>query len=245
MTTRKFGKLPKTEDGRTLQMARYSIELAPPPLSFDNLSRVYANLKTTNTSKLFPIDGNDKYGDCVMAGAAHFVTHWNGLIGKEIIPSSCSVIKQYKKLTGGIDSGLNMLETLKIWRNESFFSDQIIAFVEIDPRNHIHVQQSIQLFGGVYLGFRVQENAISDFDIHKIWTPGILTNGGHCIDALNYDQDKITNLTWGDRQDGTWAWWDETVDECYAIIPPQAKDPTFAPGFDYDLLMSDLAHVSK
>ena len=48
------------------------------------------------------------------------------------------------------------------------------AYVKIDPKNHTHVQQAIQMFGGVYLGFQVQQNCIQDFNSHKPWTPGPL-----------------------------------------------------------------------
>ena len=52
-------------------------------------------------------------------------------------------------------------------------------------------------------------------------------------------------LTSGDAQRGTWEWWDECVDEAYAILPPQAKDPKFAPGFNLAQLQADLALVAS
>jgi C1A family cysteine protease len=78
-----------------------------------------------------------------------------------------------------------------------------------NPKNHTHVQQAIHLSGGVYLGFQVQENCIQEFDAGKPWTPGTLTADGHAVFAVGYDQDGVTVLTWGNIQQGTWAWWDE------------------------------------
>ncbi len=240
----KFGKLAKKQDDRTLRFATYTKQLAPPPVAVSNLNRVYSNLKINDPTKLFPMDGNDTKGDCTIAGRSHQITMYNGLIGKKKIPTKCATLRLYNKLTGGQDTGLNMLDVLKYWL-KSDDGENIIAFVEVDPQNIVHVKQAIQLFGSIYLGFNVQQNAISDFDIHRIWTPGKLTGDGHCIDAPDYDSDKLTILTWGNTQGGTWDWWTETVDECYAIIPMQANDPNFAPGFDLASLKADLLAVQK
>jgi hypothetical protein len=148
-------------------------------------------------------------------------------------------------LTGGVDSGLNELDVLNYWRKHAVSNDKIRAFVKINTKNHIHIQQAIQLFGGVYLGFQVQRNCIEDFDARKPWTPGPLTNDGHAVFATAYDQKAVTVLTWGNTQQGTWAWWDECVDEAYALLPTEAVDPRFAPGFDVAQLQADLTQVAS
>ena len=104
---------------------------------------------------------------------------------------------------------------------------------------------AIQLFGGVYLGFQVQQNCVQEFDAHKPWTPGPLTNDGHAVFATGYDQNGVTVLTWGNTQQATWAWWDECVDEAYAILAPEAEKGGFAPGFDFAQLKADLADVAS
>ena len=100
------------------------------------------------------------------------------------------------------------------------------------------------LFGGVYLGFQVQQNCVQEFDAHKPWTPGPLTNDGHAVFAVGYDHSGVTVLTWGNTQQGTWAWWDECVDEAYAILPPEAQTAGFAPGFDFAQLKADVQAVA-
>jgi len=109
----------------------------------------------------------------------------------------------------------------------------------------MHVQQAIQLFGGVYLGFQCQQNCIEDFHAKKPWTPGALTHEGHAVYAVGYDPGLVTVLTWGNTQQGTWAWWDECVDEAYAILPPEATNPRFAPGFNMTQLQADLDAVAS
>ena len=144
----------------------------------------------------------------------------------------------------GVDSGLNELDVLNYWRSHAVSNDKILAYIAVDPKNHTHVQQAIQLFGGVYLGFQVPHNCLDEFNARKPWTPGPLTNDGHAVFAYGYDQSFVNVLTWGNTQPGTWAWWDECVDEAYAILPPEAANPGFAPGFNVTQLKQDLEAVA-
>lgn len=246
MPTYRFGKHPPKIDYRTLRFKTYlTPAIAPPPPVYNVLTGVYQKLKTTDPTKLFPMDGNDTLGDCTIAALAHAETTYRGLVSKEKIMSKPAVVKLYMHLTGGVDSGLNELDVLNYWRQHKVSGDEIITYVSIDPKNHTHVEQAIKLFGGVYLGFQVQQNCTQEFDAHQPWTPGPLTNDGHAVFAVGYDQNGVTVLTWGNTQQGTWAWWDECVDEAYAILPPEAKDPKFAPGFNITQLQADLAAVAN
>ena len=242
----RFGKHPPKSDYRTLRFKDYlTTNIAPPPASLNVLDRVYNNLHTNDPTRLFPIDGNDRLGDCTIAALAHAITVYRGLVDSQRIMAQQAVVKLYMHLTGGVDSGLNELDVLNHWRQSAVDGDKILAFAKLDPKNHTHVQQAIQLFGGVYIGFQVQENCVQEFQAHQPWTPGPLTQDGHAVFAVAYDQKGVTVLTWGNTQQATWAWWDECVDEAYAILPPEASDPRFAPGFNIAQLQSDLNAVAS
>ena len=246
MAVYRFGKHPPQVDYRTLRFKNYLKDsIAAHPVTYNALTQVYQKLQTTDPTQLFPIDGNDTYGDCTIAALAHADTVYEGLIGTKKIMLAQKVEKLYFRLTGGVDSGLNELDVLNYWRDNPVDGDRIITYVSIDPKNHTHVQQAIQLFGGVYLGFQVQQNCIQEFQARQPWTPGPLTNSGHAVYAVAYDQNGVTVLTWGSTQQGTWDWWDECVDEAYAILPPEAKKNGFAPGFNYNQLEIDLNLVSN
>jgi hypothetical protein len=246
MSYYRFGKHPPQFDYRTLRLKTYLTSgLAAPPPSLDVLARVYEMLGLSDPTELFPMDGNDTIGDCTIAAMAHAITTYRGLLGHKEIRSRQSVLKLYYHLTGGQDTGLNESAVLSYWRNHSVSRDKILAYVSIDPKNHTHIQQAIQLFGGVYLGFQVQQNCIQEFDAREPWTPGPLLNEGHAVFAVGYDPDGVTVLTWGNTQQATWAWWDECVDEAYAILPPEAEKPGFAPGFDIAQLKADLDAVAN
>jgi hypothetical protein len=246
MATYRFGKHPPKRDYRTLRLKTYlTPALAAPPASYDVLPRVYQKLNIASPTELFPMDGNDTTSDCTIAALAHAVTTYRGLLGTKIIMTTQAVVKLYMHLTGGVDSGLNELDVLDYWRKRPVSGDKVLAYVSIDAKNHTHVQQAIQLFGGVYLGFQVQQNCIQEFDAHQPWTPGPLTNDGHAVFAVAYDSSGVTVLTWGNTQKATWAWWDECVDEAYAILPPEAEQADFAQGFDFAQLKADMAAVAN
>ncbi len=246
MTLYRFGKHPPKMDYRTLRLRKYlTSDLAPPPPTYDVLAKVYQKLGTSNPAELFPMDGNDTYGDCTIAALAHAITTFRGLIGKRQIMQKNAVTKLYFHLTGGVDSGLVELDVLNYWRQNAVAGDKILAYVTMDVKNHQRVQQAIHLFGGVYLGFQVQENCQEQFQAHQPWTPAPLTNEGHAVYAVGYDSAGVTVLTWGSTQKATWAWWDECVDEAYAILPPEAKASDFAPGFNFAQLKADLEQVAN
>jgi hypothetical protein len=240
------GKLPKKEDrlDRTLLFAKYVGTLAPPQLTYDGLMRIYNNLGITDPGKLFPMDGNDQLGDCVMAGGAHILTNWYGMINKKKIPTRCATVRQYKHLTGGQDTGLNMLDTLNYWRQHGLFGEKIDAFVENNIKNQMQLMQSISVFGGLYFGANLQVGAQDDFRAGRIWTKGPLSGDGHCMVILSYDQNGVTLLTWGAIQKADWDWVFCCLDEGYTILPKEAEKVGFAPGYDFATLEQDLTAVT-
>ena len=241
-----FGKQPPKRDYRTLRFQDYLSPTLPPPAPSHNvLNTVYANLHVSDPRVLFPMDGNDILGDCTIAAVAHAATAYRALIRKKSIMSRADVMALYLHLTGGVDSGLNELDVLTYWRKHAAAGDEILAFASIDPKKHDHVKQAIALFGGVYLGFQVPQQCIAQFNARTPWTPGPLTNDGHAVFAVGYDAHGVTVLTWGNTQAATWGWWDECVDEAYAIVPPEAKQPGFAPGFSVAQLVADLGAVAS
>jgi hypothetical protein len=228
------GKLPAVHDpqDRTLKMAKYMVNIPDPPEEFFTFD-------LNNVKNLFPMDGNDRLGDCVVAGAAHYLTNEHLRIGQTVIPKENDVIKTYRKLSGGEDNGLVMLDFLKYWRKHPLFGQKITAFGRVNKNNHRLIKQCIQLFAGVDLGFIVQNDAFKDFDSNTPWTPGDSDGSGHCVVLAAYDKDYVYVLTWGGIIRATYAWVDSQVDEIFVILPPEYKEPGFAQGFNGEQLYKD------
>ena len=248
MSMYKFGKLLKKTDHRTLKLKNYLTSTLPaPPIEYSSIKRVCENLNVSYDSKgfstLFPLDGNDELGDCTIAALSHAITVYRGLIKQNKVLLENDVTSLYLKLANGVDTGLAELDVLNYWKSNPVADDEILAYVSVDHTNHNEVKQAITLFGGVYTGMNVQENAISDFDSGNCWTPGILTGDGHAVFTAEYGPNTISVLTWGNLQLGTWDWWDSSVEEAYVILPPEAQTEGFTPGFNFEQLKTDLSQL--
>lgn len=237
-----LGKLPKKEDSRTLQF-RAVLKAAPPAPPAYDFDAAHLGIPT-------PMFGNDRYGDCVIAGRAHQTLRFELIDeGKIISITDKEVEEEYFKETGGPDSGLVVLDSLKLWRNEGWTAggdnDKIKAFAEIDPKDHEGIRAAIYADIGCGMGFLVTQAAMDQFNAGEKWDVvkgddgGEL--GGHYVHCPAYNEIGPICVTWGQRQQMTWAFVDKYADEFYAIIdqldgpgpnpdpvtPPPAPKPTF------------------
>ncbi len=240
----KTGKLPKTPDFRNLDFAKYAAGLAPPLDNWNVLDSIALRIGTpVDIPACFPMDGNDTYGDCVAAAAAHAVTVYSGLDGKRVIPAGADVVSQYMALTGGQDSGLSELDTMKTWKNSGLFGEKILGFAELlDPTDHTLVKQALSFFGGLFTGIQCWDGIVDQFK-SGTWTGGNPDNDGHGIYAYAFGPEGVYFFTWGGNVLMPWDVFDKFVDELYAIAPQEAADPTYAPGFDTAAFLADLALV--
>lgn len=242
--TYKLGKLPAKFDGRTLKLSAYLDVPALPPLPAESnwLPKV---------SK-FNMGGNDRYGDCVICGAAHMHQVWTANAGKEVIIPDKTIIDTYFKFTGGVDSGLNLLPTLKTWRSKGMFGDKIAAFVSVNPKKITQMQYACWLFGGVYLGLDMPEAwqgankwDVGPFGPYLKWEAG--TWGGHCVNVVETNAEGYIVSTWGSTMPLTAAAMAMYADEAYAILTLDWFDKTHTSpsGFKWRDLQADLAEVTK
>jgi hypothetical protein len=195
---------------------------------------------------------NNRYGDCVTAQHAHQEYRFEFFEQrKQIAITDNDVGTEYFKETGGGDTGLNMLQSLKIWRQTGFpIGGQIYkihAYASIDWTNHNEVMLGCMLFNGVCFGMQVPQSAVNQTNQGLPWT--VVSNdggnaGGHAVYMLKWLKIVSINeigpviLTWGLYQQATWAFWDKYVDEAYVIIDErdswvdQASDPLDIPALE-------------
>ena len=214
----KLGKDPAVFSGKTLKLSNYLDVPKLPPLPPDG-SDWFKRVSRFNVA------GNNIYSDCVCAGAAHMRQTWTANAGQyELITPDKDVIAQYLKLTGGQDTGLNMLAFLNVWANKGIFGgDKVGAFVSVNPRKPTQVQYANWLFGGVYLGLMLPLSAQNQ----SVWDvpPGGPVGdgeadswGGHCVDMGKVSPTGVSVSTWGEMQEATWAFLSSYCDEAYAIV---------------------------
>jgi hypothetical protein len=247
----KMGKHRPKIDRRTLQFGAYlTKELPAPPPSVDYSKPV----------KTWPMMLNDQYGDCTCAAAGHMIEEWTTNTGQEITLPDATILQTYNHFAhGNPDAGANMLDVLKYWRKTGIGKDKIMAFAQLEPRNHTQLQDAVSIFGSCYIGVALPNFAVppgADFLTIPWVVPGTGPVGdaapnpdnGHCIPAVAYDQRFIYIVTWGAIKTMTWQFYDAYADEAYAVLSPDwinQRVGTSPSGFNMAALQQDLQAVGK
>lgn len=221
----KLGKAPVQKDKRNLKLATLLKAGPTLPASYD--------FDTTHAGIPTPMFANDTVGDCVMAGRAHQTLRFEDIEqGSVLMITDKDVLKEYYKETGGADTGLVVLSSLKLWRSKGWkvgkHSYKIKAFAQADQTNHDEVLQAIYGDVGIGLGVQLPTDAKNQIQTGQPWDvttgPGSVPGswGGHYVYVPGYTPDGPVCVTWGRKQQMTWAWLDKYCDEAYAIF--DAKD---------------------
>jgi hypothetical protein len=159
--------------GRTLKLATIFKELPPIPASFD-VDSLYPGIRI-----LTPVYGNNDYSCCVISARAHQTLRFEAFEQDRYLSelSTKNVTDEYFKESGGKDSGLYLLDSLKCWRNGWLIGGpasakklgcwhkkpvpppppqgkiyNIYAFGELNPLHHEDVRATCYLLNGVYIG---------------------------------------------------------------------------------------------
>ena len=210
-------------------------DLSPPPVSVDWTVGVDPNWGT----KL-----NDVEGDCTIAAFYNAMQSWSVRgRGQEIIQPDSKVQQAYEEscnfnpnapLQNGVnptDNGGVEQDVLAYGLNRGFpiiqgpnGRSKLIAFVEVDPRNHTDVMRVINNCGGIYIGTNIP-NYLVDGPIPMLWATNPSGDngsaGGHAVWVPKYDADQLGFVSWGSGAYAmTWDFWDAQVDEAYALCHP-------------------------
>jgi hypothetical protein len=204
---------------------------------------------------------NDTLGCCTISGVFHAVQAW---VVSNILPSvpvdsdnviqfsDQDIIEYYSSWDGYVpgnpstDQGGDELTVLNSWRQSGLLGYQLLAYADPDPQNSDHIEQAINLFGGVYLGIQLPVTAQTQ-DVWDVVNSEMNSDdgqpgswGGHAVWALDYDADTITCITWGQLKKMTWQFLFAYCDEAHALISP---DWVPLAGFDLATLQADLSQV--
>jgi hypothetical protein len=221
----KLGKAAAKRDAKNLKFASLLRAAAPAiPDTYD--------FDTTHSGIPTPMFANDVLGDCVIAGRAHQTLRFEDVEQGKVIPiTDGDVRSEYFKQTGGPDVGLVVLDSLRLWRKKGWKaaskSYKIKAFAEVDPTKPQQVRQAIFGDVGVGLGVQLPKSAQAQINSGQPWEvtngpasqPG--TWGGHYVYVPGYTPKGPVCVTWGRKQQMTWAWLKKYCDEAYAIFDAQ------------------------
>ncbi len=216
------GRLPKNElyCSTIPQLSNYPINAVPEP-KWSWTTHFAQATGEKSVSKAFPILGNDRLGDCVVAGGGHQLTLHNGMNGELFIPSESEVVALYSKLGHGQDNGLPLSVMLQAMTAGVFGGQKIVANCNVDPNNMDQVKKTIQFLGGAMIGFATTAHSVSDFQQGIPWDDKYREDGGgHCVILTGWDDETqmYELLTWGGLQKATYRWFARYCDEVHAIV---------------------------
>lgn len=198
--------------------------------------------------------GNDRFGDCVWAGAAHETMLFNAMAGKTVQFSEDSVLSDYSAVTGfnrndpNSDQGTDMREAADYRRKVGVIDangvrHKVGAYVFIRTDSYEDFLDAVWLFGAVGLGIEVPASAMSQFRAGQPWSvvPGSPIEGGHYVPIVA-DRAMPIVLTWGKAQPMMARFWRKYCTAAVAYISEEMlTGGKTLDGFDLDQLNKDLA----
>lgn len=249
----KLGKLPARKDDRDLKFFQYAPALPIPRLVLPPL------FGQGGAFKDWGMLGNDLYGDCVWAGAAHETMLWTKLGSHATAHfNDRSVLEEYSSATGfdpddpSTDRGSDMREAMNYRRkigitDAHLINHKIGAYVALTPGDWLELMQAIYIFGAVAVGIEFPDSAMDQFNAGKVWdvAQGAKIEGGHYIPAVGTKArtKRVTIVTWGKRQEMTRRFYEKYNDETYAMLSEEVLNSSGKGlhGFDVVTLRADLA----
>lgn len=216
-----------------------SAPLPVPPSSSDRTGKIPANG--------WGVLGNDRWGNCVLAGEAHFWMATSATDdGQAITVNEADVVNLYRRLSPG-DRGLIIGDVLTLEQQQGLLGQKIIGFVSVDPDRRDLIKLAVHEFGGAKLGVNLPASAQAQFSRGLPWTvtgpsPNI---GGHDIEAVGYDADWLHCVTWGRLVKVAWNWVDRYTEEAFARITPLwlGRDGVTPTGLDITALLDALGQM--
>jgi hypothetical protein len=258
----KLGKREATHDHRDLVFADFA--------TFANLPNVPASFGYGRAVAEWGMLGNDRYGDCVFAGAGHetmlFAETTRGVAGMPRFDDENALL-DYSIVTGfdetktdpktgenPTDQGTYVRDALD-YRRQTGVVDaagqrhKIAGYVALEPGNWEQLMQAAYIGLAVGIGIEFPESAMSQFDRGSVWSvvAGARIEGGHYIPVTGRTSlDNIGVITWGRRQGMTRAFYTKYCDEAWGLVPLDGLRSTGknVRGFDTAALMSALESLS-
>ena len=149
----------------------------------------------------FPNNGNDIYGDCMMAAAEHADNTFTANNGAESVYNVNLTVKDYLALSGG-DNGLNSGTIINAWTTglPGIADARIMEAMSVDTTNAALVQAAIWLFGGVFFTLNIPDGWYKNFNGGETWDAPASPddNNGHGVWWNGVSKDGHYHLeTWG------------------------------------------------
>ncbi len=178
--------------------------------------------------------GNDRYGDCVWAGAAHETMMINKMNGRDVAFTDDVVLADYTAVTGfnaadpASDQGTDMHAAMDYRRHTGILDSagaglrhKIGAYVSLEPGNWHQTMEALEAFDFVAIGFQFPDYAMAQFQAGKPWSyhVGGTIEGGHYVPIVGRPHAwTLEVVTWGRVQPMGLRFFEHFCDEAYGVL---------------------------
>jgi hypothetical protein len=248
----RLGKKPARPGAVRFKLSSYAnaAALPPVPATFGHAAMIGA--------RDWGLLANDRYGDCVWAGAAHETMLLARETGNSVSFTDACVLADYAAATGfdpqkpETDQGTDMQQAADYRRKTGVIDANgtrhvVAAYLALEPGNLQHLYQATYLFGVAGIGLRLPASAVAQNDSVEFWdvVPDSPIAGGHYVSLVGRRADGLVVVTWGALQVMTEAFLKQYCDEAVAYVSRECLIDQRSPeGFAYDDLISDLAALA-
>lgn len=245
------------------------MKLGKQPAKLDSRDLVFLDYRTAATIPVAKVGyehdipapigmlGNDRYGDCVWAGAAHETMLWNAAQGRAIPFDDKHVLADYSAVTGfdpndpATDQGTDVHDALN-YRRKTGVADmadlrhKLGAYVSLEPGNYHELLEALEVFEAVGIGFEFPDYAMDQFNAGKPWAyqPGGTIEGGHYVPVVGRTHAWTINVvTWGQLQPMGRRFFETYCDEAYGLLSAEMlnAEGLSLEGFNLAQLQADVA----
>lgn len=243
-----LGKKPFVPSDKDFKLKQVEVSLPPMPQRPFGSGNLYSD---------WGVLGNDKYGDCVFAGADHETMLWNRLARHDVSFTEANALADYSALTGfnpndpNTDQGTEVRASMGYRRDTGLIAadgnrHKIDAYVSIDPKDFDLMIRCVYAFGAVGIGFEVPNSIWNQWSAGAVWD--VVANdggidGGHYVPIVGYPAvDRATFVTWGKRTVMSRAFYEKYNDEAWvALTKEETHQVSSVRNIDWDTLNQMLA----
>lgn len=221
-------------------------------LRFGDFMTLLPNVPLVDTAPEFsyPMDLNDQYGDCVVAGFDHFRQTVTGLLtGTQQNFTTEEIEAFYKTQNPGFpaeDNGMDIQTFLEYLQANK----HVVGFAKIDHSNEQEMKAAVYMGLAVITGAQLQQAQETQFSEKKPWdtVAGSPYIGGHCTVSIGYKNspDQETLVTWGDEQQATERFVSGQMDEAWFVLLQEHLDhPTFRNHFNLAAFSQSVREITE
>ena len=191
--------------------------------------------------------GNDKLGDCTVAGFMHLLMAMQASLGRVLTFTEAQAILMYEQATGynpadpSTDQGSTLLNILKWAKKHPVGGFKTEAYAVVNAQNLTEFYTGMDQFQGIYCGVYLPTSAMDQFRAGKPWTVVKRSHieGGHCITGVKKvavgQTGMVGYVTWGALQLATEAWHREYCDEARVVVSDAQLGPNGRNVLGYDV----------